>query len=82
MIFSYELLFIVSLVLADLNQFCVDTGYSIEDQLGTIDDSDNWWERVGELCYSYNLVMIYIYIYIYMCVCVCVYFNSPDDQSV
>ena len=33
----------------DLYQLCADTEYSWEDLLGTMDDRDGQWERIGEL---------------------------------
>ena len=54
-----------------LHQLCVDTGCSLEDLPGAMDDRDR---ESGTLCYLHNLMMmIYIYIYIYICVCVYVY---------
>ena len=42
----------------DLHQFCVDTGYSIEDLPIVMNDRDRWQERVKELCYQHNLMMM------------------------
>ena len=33
-------------------QLCADTGCSLEDLLGVMDDRDGWWERVREICAS------------------------------
>ena len=33
-----------------IQQLCANTGYSLEDLLGAIDDRDRWWERVREIC--------------------------------
>ena len=33
-----------------LQQLCADTGYSLEDLLGAMDDRAEWWERVREIC--------------------------------
>ena len=35
-----------------LQQLCTDTGCSLEDRLGVMDDRDRWWERVREICAS------------------------------
>ena len=33
-----------------IQQLCADTGYGLEDLLGTMDDRDRWRERVREIC--------------------------------
>ena len=33
-----------------IRQLCADTGCSLEDLLGAMDDRDRWWERVREIC--------------------------------
>ena len=33
-----------------MQQLCADTGYSLEDLPGAIDDRDEWWEKVREIC--------------------------------
>ena len=33
-------------------QLCADTGCSLEDLPGVMDDRDSWWERVREICAS------------------------------
>ena len=55
-------------------QISADTGYSLENLSGAMDDSDGWWEKVRKISASRAIwyIYIYIYIYIYMCVCVCV----------
>ena len=35
-----------------IQQLCADTGYSLEDLLGAMDDRDGWWEKVKEICAS------------------------------
>ena len=35
-----------------IQQLCVDTGYSLEDIPGAMDDRDGRWERVREICAS------------------------------
>ena len=47
-----------------LQQFCTDTGCSMEYLPKIMDDRDDWRERVGEICASGTLWW-YIYIYIY-----------------
>ena len=32
-----------------IQQLCTDTGYSLEDHSGVMDDRDGWWERVREI---------------------------------
>ena len=32
-----------------IQQLCADTGYSLEDLPGAMDDRDGWWERVREI---------------------------------
>ena len=32
-----------------IQQFCANTGCSLEDFLGAMDDRDGWWERVREI---------------------------------
>ena len=36
--------------LEPIYKFCADTGYTLEDLLGAMDDRDGWWERVREIC--------------------------------
>ena len=45
-------------------QFCTDTGCSIEDVLGAMDDRDGWQERIREICASGLTWWSYICIYI------------------
>ena len=33
-----------------IQQLCADTGCSLEDLLGVMDNRDGWWERVREIC--------------------------------
>ena len=33
-----------------IQQLCADTGCSLEDLPGVMDDRDGWWERVREIC--------------------------------
>ena len=33
-----------------IQQLCADSGYSLEDILGAMDDRDKWQERVREIC--------------------------------
>ena len=33
----------------DIQQFCADTRWSLEDLLGAMDDKDGWWERIREI---------------------------------
>ena len=47
-----------------IQQLCADTGYSLEDLLGAMDDSDGWRERISEILASGAILYIYIYIYI------------------
>ena len=48
-----------------IQQLCADTGRSLEDQLGVIDDRDRWREKVREI-YAGSATWLYIYIYIYI----------------
>ena len=32
-----------------IQQLCADTGYSLENMLGAMDDRDVWWERVRDI---------------------------------
>ena len=59
----------------NLHQLCMDTGCSLEDLLGAIEDRDGWSKRVREIHADsmtwwwwrwYVWVCIYIYIYIYI----------------
>ena len=60
-----------------IQQLCVDTGYSLEDLPGAMDDRDGWRERVREILpvarhdaaaaadiHTHTHIYIYIYIYI------------------
>ena len=53
-------------------QLCADTGCSLEDLLGAMDDRDGWRKTVGEI-HAGGSTWWYIYIYICVCVCVCVW---------
>ena len=33
-----------------IQQLCANTGCSLENLLGAMDDRDGWWERVKEIC--------------------------------
>ena len=33
-----------------IQKLCADTGYSLEDVLGAMDDRDGWRERIKEIC--------------------------------
>ena len=53
-----------------IQQLCTDTGCSLEDLLGAMDDRDKWQERVSEIhagsaTWWWGYIYIYIYIYIY-----------------
>ena len=41
-----------------IHQLCADTGWSLEDQLGVMDDWDWCWENQGILCYQHNSIII------------------------
>ena len=45
-----------------LQQLCANTGCSLEDLPGAMDDRDGWWERVREICVSSETSWWYIYI--------------------
>ena len=55
------------LVKQKLYQFCVDTGCSLEDLPGEMDDRAGWRVRIKNLCChcAFGIMVIYIYIYIY-----------------
>ena len=38
----------------DLNQLCVNTGCTLENLPGVMDDREGWQERIGELCAVYT----------------------------
>ena len=42
----------------DIQQLCADTGYSLEDLPGAMDDRDEWRERVREICVSCAMMMM------------------------
>ena len=44
----------------NLHQFCVDTGCSLEERLGVMEERDGWRERFKESC-QWNLMMMIIY---------------------
>ena len=46
-------------------QLCADTGYSLEDLLGAVDDRDGWRKRVREICAGSGTWWLW-YISIYM----------------
>ena len=46
-----------------IQQLCADTGYSLEDLLGVMDDRDSWWERVWQ---QNMIIRIYAYYIVYM----------------
>ena len=54
--FSYGLLYMDMRVLAD--QLCADSGCSIENKRGAMDDRDLWQRRFRELCCWCDLMMI------------------------
>ena len=49
-----------------IQQFCANTGCSLEDLLGVIGNRDWWWERVREIHASSVTWYIYICMYIYI----------------
>ena len=53
-------------------QLCANTGCSLEDQPGAMDDRDEWQEREKSMLAEQHHDDIYIYIYMCVCVCVCV----------
>ena len=43
-----------------IHQHCTDTGCSLEDLLGTMNNRDGWWECQRTLCYQYDNIILFI----------------------